>query len=100
MRRAPHQSVTGLLAALFAAFLIIAALIAAAAAVTLFTRGTPLSSIWNSKESTYHELLRHRLVYGTGFTLLAVALAVAAAGWIAGRRWDGSSASSSSGLIH
>jgi hypothetical protein len=102
MKPAPHQSVTGLLAALFAGFLIIAALIAAAAAVTLFARGTPLSSIWGSKESTYHELLRHRPVLGTGFTEPAVALSFAAAGWIAGRRWGwvGSSAPSSSGLIH
>jgi hypothetical protein len=87
MRRLPHGSVTGILAALFAAFLIIAALVAAAAAVTLFARGTPLSSIWDSKEPVYHELLRHRLIFGTGFTLLAVALSFAAVGWIAGRRW-------------
>jgi hypothetical protein len=87
MRGLSRVSVTGTLTAVFAGFLIIAALIAAAAAVTLFARGTPLGSIWDSKESTYHELLRHRLAFGTGFTLLAVALAFAATGWIAGRRW-------------
>lgn len=87
MTRPSHISVTGVLTSIFAGFLIIAALIAAAAAVTLFARGTPLSSIWDSKESTYHDLLRHRLVFGAGLTLLAAALSFAAAGWIAGRRW-------------
>jgi hypothetical protein len=87
MTRPSHISVTGVLTAIFAGFLIIAALIAAAAAVTLFARGTPLSSIWDSKEPTYHDLLRHRLVFGAGLTLLAAALSFAAAGWIAGRRW-------------
>jgi hypothetical protein len=80
-------SLHGILTAIFAGFLIIAALIAATAATTLSARGTPLSGIWDSKEPSYHELLRHRLVFGTGFTLLAAALSFAAAGWIAGRRW-------------
>jgi hypothetical protein len=42
--------------------------------------------MWDSKESSYHELLRHRLVFGAGFILLAAALSFAA-GWIGGRRW-------------
>jgi hypothetical protein len=87
MRRPSHVSVTGVLEALFAGFLIISALIAAASAVTLFVRGTPISGIWDSKESVYHELLRHRLIFGAGFTLLAASLSFAAAGWIASRRW-------------
>jgi hypothetical protein len=74
------------LTAAFAGFLIIAACIAAAAAVSLLARGTPLSGMWDSKESSYHELLRHRLVFGAGFILLAAALSFAA-GWIGGRRW-------------
>jgi hypothetical protein len=81
-----HVSLPRILTAMFAGFLIIAALIAGASAITLFARGTPLSDIWDSKESTYHELLRHRLVFGTGFSLLAAALSFAAAGWITGRR--------------
>jgi hypothetical protein len=74
------------LTAAFAGFLIIAACIAAAAAVSLLARGTPLSGMWDSKESSYPELLRHRLVFGAGFILLAAALSFAA-GWIGGRRW-------------
>ena len=97
MTRPSNVSLHGILTAIFAGFLIIAALIAGAAAFTLFARGTPLSGIWDSKESSYHELLRHRLVFGAGFTLLAAALSFAAAGWTADR--DGSSASSSSGPI-
>lgn len=87
MTRPSHVSLHGILTAIFAGFLIIAALIAGAAATTLSARGTPPSGIWDSKEPSYHELLRHRLVFGTGFTLLAAALSFAAAGWIAGRRW-------------
>ena len=82
MTRPSHVSLT----AAFAGFLIIAACIAAAAAVSLLARGTPLSGMWDSKESSYHELLRHRLVFGAGFILLAAALSFAA-GWIGGRRW-------------
>jgi hypothetical protein len=87
MTRPSHVSLHGILTALFTGFLIITALIAGAAAITLFARGTPLSGIWDSKKSSYHELLRHRLVFGAGFILLAAALSFAAAGWIAGRRW-------------
>jgi hypothetical protein len=43
--------------------------------------------MWDSEESSYHQLLGHRLIYGAGMTLLAVALSLAAAGWIASRRW-------------
>ena len=82
MTRPSHVSLT----AAFAGFLIIAACIAAAAAVSLLARGTPLSGMWDSKESSYPELLRHRLVFGAGFILLAAALSFAA-GWIGGRRW-------------
>jgi len=82
MTRPSHVSLTSA----FAGFLIIAACIAAAAAVSLLARGTPLSGMWDSKESSYHELLRHRLVFGAGFILLAAALSFAA-GWIGGRRW-------------
>ena len=62
------MSLHGILTAIFAGFLIIAALIAGAAATTLSARGTPPSGIWDSKEPSYHELLRHRLVFETGFT--------------------------------
>ena len=87
MTRPSHVSLHGILTAIFAGFLIIAAFTAAAAAVSLFARGTPLSGMWDSKESSYHELLRHRLVFEAGFILLAAALSFAAAGWIAGKRW-------------
>jgi hypothetical protein len=64
MTRPSHVSLHGILTALFTGFLIITALIAGAAAITLFARGTPPSGIWDSKKSSYHELLRHRLVFG------------------------------------
>ena len=86
MTRPSHVSLHGILTAIFAGFLIVAAFTAAAAPVSLFARGTPLSGMWDSKE-IYHELLRYRLVFGAGLILLAAALSFAAAGWIAGRRW-------------
>ena len=87
MTRPSHVRLHAILTAVFAGFLIIAACIAVAAAVSLLARGTPLSGMWDSKESSYHELLRHRFVFGAGFILLAAALSFAAAGWIGGRRW-------------
>ena len=87
MTRASHVSLDEILTTIFAGFLIIAACIAAAAAASLFARGTPLTGMWASKESSYHELLRHRFVFGAGFILLAAALSFAAVGWIGGRRW-------------
>ena len=71
MTRPSHVRLHAILTAVFAGFLTIAACIAVAAAVSLLARGTPLSGMWDSKESSYHELLRHRFVFGAGFILLA-----------------------------
>lgn len=80
MTRHSRVSLNAILTAVFAGFLIAAALIAAVAAAQLLARGTPLSGMWDSRESAYRQLLGHRLIYGAGMTLLAVTLSFAAVG--------------------
>jgi hypothetical protein len=85
MRQEPQNSPRGLTAV--AAFLFFGAAMASLAATTLIFPGTFLDRAWRLNPVAYAQLSPLGPPIGIGFSLLAVALAAAAIGWLRRRRW-------------
>jgi hypothetical protein len=68
-------------------FLAFGAVMASVAAITLIWRDNALHHVWALNPRAYNRLAPYGRPVGILFLLLAVALAVAAVGWLKHRRW-------------
>jgi hypothetical protein len=68
-------------------FLILACLILVVAGISLFWPRTFWSQIWSFKEAEFQQMLSYRVLFGTGFWLLAIIMGIAAIGWFRRLRW-------------
>ncbi|MDP4150510.1 MAG: hypothetical protein Q8927_07505 [Bacteroidota bacterium] len=67
-------------------FLILACLILVVAGISLFWPQTFWSQIWSFKEEEFRQMLPYRVLFGSGFWLLAIVMGMAAIGWFRRRR--------------
>ena len=81
----PQNPSRGLTA--IAVFLFFGAVMAFLAGITLVFRGTILDHIWSLNPAAHAQLVPLGMPVGILFLLLAVALAVAATGWLLRRVW-------------
>ncbi len=68
-------------------FLVFGAAMASLAGITLVWPGTILDRVWALNPRAYGQLVSYGVPAGILFLLLAVALAVAALGWLKRQRW-------------
>lgn len=68
-------------------FLALSTAMLVATVITLLFPGTAVDGIWAVKPEEYARLLQHRWLAGTGFLMLGIVMALAAAGWWRSRRW-------------